>query len=86
MGGGVFLYKRTGYSGSPAVYPVDGRFRSRTMILTANRAISDWPGLYPHPIIANAIVVRIAHTSHQIVIKRQSYGKKLKVKTDEKPS
>lgn len=62
---------------------VDGRFRSKSMILTANRAISDWPGLFPDPIIANAILDRIAHTSHQIVIKGQSYRKKLKVKTDE---
>jgi len=65
---------------------VDGRFRSKSIILTANRAIADWPGLFPDPIIANAIMDRIAHTSHQIVIKGQSYRKKLKVKTDEESS
>jgi DNA replication protein DnaC len=65
---------------------VDGRFRSKSIILTANRAIADWPGLFPDPIIANAIMDRIAHTSHQIVIKGQSYRKKLKVKTDEETS
>jgi DNA replication protein DnaC len=65
---------------------VDGRFRSRSIILTANRAIADWPGLFPDPIIANAIMDRIAHTSHQIVIKGQSYRKKLKVKTEEESS
>ncbi len=65
---------------------VDGRFRSKSIILTANRAMTDWPGLFPDPIIANAILDRIAHTSHQIVIKGQSYRKKLKVKTDEEYS
>jgi DNA replication protein DnaC len=65
---------------------VDGRFRSKSIILTANRAMADWPGLFPDPIIANAILDRIAHTSHQIVIKGQSYRKKLKVKTDEEHS
>jgi len=65
---------------------VDGRFRSRSIILTANRAMTDWPGLFPDPIIANAIMDRIAHTSHQIVIKGQSYRKKLKVKTEEETS
>jgi DNA replication protein DnaC len=61
---------------------VDGRFRSKSMILTAKRTISDWPGLFLDPIIADAILDRIAHTSHQMVIKGQPYRKKLKVKTD----
>ncbi len=62
---------------------VDGRFRSRSLILTSNRAMADWPGLFPDPVMANAILDRLAHTSHQIVIKGQSYRKKLAVKTDE---
>ncbi len=61
---------------------VDGRFRSRSLILTSNRAMADWPGLFPDPVMANAILDRLAHTSHQIVIKGQSYRKKLAVKTD----
>jgi DNA replication protein DnaC len=62
---------------------VDGRFRVKSIILTSNRAMTDWPGLFPDPIMANAILDRIAHTSHQIVIKGQSYRKKLQVKKDE---
>lgn len=62
---------------------VDGRFRTKSIILTSNRAMTDWPGLFPDPVIANAILDRIAHTSHQIVIKGHSYRKKLKVKSDE---
>ena len=62
---------------------VDGRFRAKSIILTSNRAMTDWPGLFPDPVIANAILDRIAHTSHQIVIKGQSYRKKLQVKKDE---
>jgi DNA replication protein DnaC len=62
---------------------VDGRFRTKSIILTSNRAMTDWPGLFPDPVIANAILDRIAHTSHQIVIKGQSYRKKLQVKKDE---
>ena len=59
---------------------VDGRFRSKSLILTSNRAMADWPGLFPDPVMANAILDRLAHTSHQIVIKGQSYRKKLSVK------
>jgi DNA replication protein DnaC len=62
---------------------VDGRFRQRSIILTSNRAMADWPALFPDPIMANAILDRLAHTSHQIVIKGQSYRKKLQVKTDD---
>ena len=62
---------------------VDGRFRSKSIILTSNRAMADWPALFPDPIIANAILDRLAHTSHQIVLKGQSYRKKLQVKTEE---
>lgn len=61
---------------------VDGRFRAKSIILTSNRAMTDWPGLFPDPVVANAILDRLAHTSHQIVIKGQSYRKKLKVKDD----
>jgi DNA replication protein DnaC len=62
---------------------VDGRFRSKSMILTSNRAMNDWPALFPDPIMANTILDRLAHTSHQIVINGQSYRKKLQVKRDE---
>jgi DNA replication protein DnaC len=62
---------------------VDGRFRSKSIILTSNRPMTDWQKLFPDPIIANAILDRLAHTSHQIVIKGQSYRKKLQVKDEE---
>ncbi len=62
---------------------MDGRFRQRSIILTSNRAMADWPALFPDPIMAYAILDRLAHTSHQIVIKGQSYRKKLQVKTDD---
>ncbi len=61
---------------------VDGRFRTKSIILTSNRAMTDWPALFPDPVVANAILDRIAHTSYQIVIKGQSYRKKLQVKED----
>jgi DNA replication protein DnaC len=62
---------------------VDGRFRTKSIILTSNRAMNDWPGLFPDPVVANAILDRLAHTSHQTVMRGQSYRKLLKVKQDE---
>lgn len=61
---------------------VDGRFKTKSIILTSNRPMSDWQKLFPDPIIANAILDRLAHTSHQIVIQGQSYRKKLLIKEE----
>jgi serine/threonine protein kinase len=62
---------------------VEGRYRAKSIILTSNRAMADWPGLFPDPVMANAILDRIAHTSHQIIIKGQSYRKKHQVKKED---
>jgi len=70
-------------TGSPFYAMVDGRFRTKSIILTSNSPMTDWPKLFPDAIIANAILDRLAHTSHQIVIKGQSSGKKLQAKTEE---
>ena len=61
---------------------VDGRFGQKSTILTSNRSMTDWSKLFPDPITANAILDRLAHTSHQIVIKGQSYRKKLAPKSE----
>lgn len=62
---------------------VDGHFRSKSIILTSNRAMTDWPAPFPDPVMANAILDQLAHTSHQIVLKGQSYRKKLQVKEED---
>ncbi len=62
---------------------VDGRFGQKSIILTSNRARTDGVKLFADPVIANAIMDRLAQTSHQIVIKDQSYRKKLAPKTDD---
>jgi len=46
------------------------------MILTSNRALSDWGTIFPDPITSNAIMDRLAHNAHQIVMKGESYRKK----------
>jgi len=79
-----FGFKTIDQSAAERLYAiVDGRYRAKSIILTSNRAMADWPGLFPDPVVANAILDRIAHTSHQIIIKGQSYRKKLQVKRDE---
>lgn len=55
---------------------VDARYAIKSIILTSNRAITDWAAIFPDPLMANAILDRLAHHSHQIVIKGESYRKK----------
>lgn len=55
---------------------VDGRYALRSIILTSNRALSDWAGIFPDKVMANAVMDRLAHNAHQIVIKGESFRKK----------
>ncbi|MEW5971935.1 MAG: IS21-like element helper ATPase IstB [Pseudomonadota bacterium] len=55
---------------------VDARYAVKSIMLTSNRAITDWATILPDPLMANAIFDRLAHHSHQIIIKGESYRKK----------
>jgi len=44
--------------------------------MTSNRAITDWAAIFPDSLMANAILDRLAHHSHRIIIKGKSYRKK----------
>ena len=56
-------------------YIVDQRYQTKSIVLTSNRAISDWVSIFPDPITANAIMDRLAHNAHQIIMKGESYRK-----------
>jgi DNA replication protein DnaC len=73
-----FAFKKLDQQSAEYFYMiVDDRYSSKkSMILTSNRAISDWEGIFPDPIMANALMDRIAHNAHQIIIKGESYRKK----------
>jgi DNA replication protein DnaC len=61
-------------------YIVDERYQTKSMIFTSNRALSDWAAIFPDPVTANAIMDRLAHSAHQIVMKGESYRSKQKPK------
>jgi DNA replication protein DnaC len=56
---------------------VDARYATQSIILTSNRAIPDWAAAFPDPLMANAILDRIAHYSYQLILKGESYRKNL---------
>ena len=76
-----FAFKKIDQKSAEYFYAVvDERYRQKSTILTSNRAINDWAKIFPDPIMANAIMDRLAHNAHQIIIKGESYRKKYKPK------
>jgi DNA replication protein DnaC len=76
-----FAFKKIDQISAELLYAiVDSRYRQNSIIITSNRAISDWVDIFPDPVVANAILDRLAHSAHQIVIKGESYRKKFRPK------
>lgn len=72
-----FAFKKLDQKQSEYLYAlVDARYGNRSTILTSNRSMSDWAGIFPDQIMANALMDRICHNAHQIIIKGESYRKK----------
>jgi len=55
---------------------IDHRYGLKSTIITSNRSMSDWANVFPDPIMANALMDRLCHNAHQIIIKGESYRKK----------
>lgn len=73
-----FGFKKIDQNAAEYLYHiVDARYAVKSIILTSNRAIADWAAIFPDPLMANAVLDRIAHHSHQIIFKGESYRKKL---------
>jgi DNA replication protein DnaC len=77
-----FAFRRIDQHQSELLYQlVDGRYANRSVVLTSNRALGDWMGVFPDPVIAGAILDRLTHTAHQVVLKGESIRKKLGLKS-----
>ena len=73
-----FAFRRINQQSSEYLYTiVDGRYSVKSIILTSNRAMSDWMGVFPDPVIAGAILDRLTHQAYQIQLKGESIRKKL---------
>lgn len=72
-----FAFRKIDQTSSEYLYTlVDGRYGSRSIILTSNRALGDWLGIFPDPVIGGAILDRLTHQAHQIQLKGESMRKK----------
>lgn len=73
-----FAFQKIDQASSEHLYTiVDGRYGTKSIILTSNRAMTDWMGVFPDPVIAGAILDRLTHQAFQIQLKGESIRKKL---------
>jgi DNA replication protein DnaC len=74
-----FGFKKLEQKSAEYLYAIiEARYQLKSTIITSNRSITDWAAVFPDPIMANAVMDRLCHNAHQIIIKGESYRKKFK--------
>ncbi len=78
-----FAFKKIDQSSAEYLYAIaDARYSKKSIILTSNRSMGDWGNIFPDPVMANALMDRLCHNAHQIIIKGESYRKKMNPKLE----
>lgn len=54
---------------------IDRRMRTGSLLITSQFGTEQWHGLFPEPTIADAILDRIVHQSHRLILKGESMRK-----------
>ncbi len=55
------------------LYELVSERQGRFLIITSNRAPSDWYPLFPNPVVAESLLDRLINTSHQVIRNGPSY-------------
>ncbi|MFD5896665.1 ATP-binding protein [Streptomyces sp. NPDC060366] len=55
------------------LYELVSERQGRSLILTSNRAPSDWYPLFPNPEVAESLLDRLINTSYQVIMNGPSY-------------
>jgi DNA replication protein DnaC len=53
------------------------RHRRSSFIVTSNRGVDEWLGLFDDPVVGNIALDRLANAAHQVVIEGSSYRARL---------
>mgnify|MGYP001765804895 CR=1 FL=1 len=73
-----FGLQRLGAQQSTDLYElIIARHRQSSFVITSNRAVDEWLGLFDDPILGNSALDRLANASYQIVIEGTSYRQRL---------
>ncbi|MEU2165967.1 IS21-like element helper ATPase IstB [Streptomyces sp. NPDC019208] len=70
------------------LYELISERQGRSVIITSNRAPSDWYPLFPNPVVAESLLDRLINASHQVIMNGPSYrpNKRPKNPTDKPPT
>ena len=71
------LQKLTGQQSTDLYELIIARHRQSSFVITSNRAVEEWLGLFDDPILGNSALDRLANASYQIVIEGTSYRERL---------
>lgn len=55
------------------LYELVSERQGRSLIITSNRAPSDWYPLFPNPVVAESLLDRLINTSHQVIMNGPSF-------------
>ncbi|MDA8044453.1 MAG: IS21-like element helper ATPase IstB [Actinomycetota bacterium] len=55
------------------LYEIVTERAGRSLIITANRAASDWYSLFPNPVVAESILDRLVNGAHHLAMEGRSY-------------
>jgi len=71
------LQKLTAQQSTDLYELIIARHRQSSFVITSNRAVEEWLGLFDDPILGNSALDRLANASYQIVIEGISYRERL---------
>jgi len=71
------LQKLTAQQSTDLYELIIARHRQSSFIITSNRAVDEWLGLFDDPVLGNSALDRLANASYQIVIEGTSHRERL---------
>ena len=71
------LHRLTAQQSADLYELILNRHRASSFVITSNRAVDEWLGLFEDPILDNSALDRPANASYQIVIEGGSYRERL---------
>ena len=71
------LHKLSAQHSSDLYELIISRHRRASFVITSNRGVEEWLGLFDDPILGNSALDRLANASYQIVIEGSSYRERL---------
>jgi DNA replication protein DnaC len=77
------LHRLTAQQSSDLYELIIERHRRSSFIVTSNRSVDEWLGLFDDPILGNSALDRLAHSAHQVVIEGPSYRARLAPRAEE---